>query len=35
MNTRQEIELAIHELRTGNFIKEGAGWRKGGLASSQ
>ncbi len=28
MNTREEIELAIHELRTGDFVKEGAGWKQ-------
>ena len=29
MNTKEEIELAVHELRTGNFVKEGAGWKEG------
>lgn len=27
MNTKEEVELAVHELRTGNFVKEGAGWK--------
>jgi redox-sensitive bicupin YhaK (pirin superfamily) len=29
MNSKEEIEEAIHELRTGNFVKEGAGWKDG------
>lgn len=27
MNTKEEIELAVHELRTGQFVKEGSSWR--------
>lgn len=27
MNSEQEIQQAVHELRTGTFVKEGAGWK--------
>lgn len=27
MNTEDEIRQAVHELRTGTFVKEGAGWK--------
>ena len=32
MNSKEEIELAIHELRRGTFVKEGAGWKSGSQA---
>lgn len=35
MNTEDEIREAIHELRTGTFVKEGAGWKKETAPSSE
>lgn len=35
MNTEEEIRQAIHELRTGSFVKEGAGWKKETAPSSE
>ncbi len=35
MNTEEEIRQAVHELRTGTFVKEGAGWKKETAPSSE